>query len=168
MKKRCISLLLAMLLLLAGCGQDLGIIDGADGPTVMVTGETVPSDAELPVYGEYYYDLENVVLYLALYDELPDNYITKSEARQLGWQGGSVEDYLEGAAIGGDRFANWEGLLPEAPDRHYTECDIDTLGYGARGARRLVFSDDGLYFYTDDHYESCSEVIVTEDYEVIW
>ena len=98
MKKRCISLLLAMLLLLAGCGQDLGVIGGADGPTVVVTGETVPSDAELPVYGEYYYDLENVVLYLALYDELPDNYITKSEARQLGWQGGSVEDYLEGAA----------------------------------------------------------------------
>lgn len=165
MKRTCLSLLLAMLLLLAGCGQDLGVIGGADGPTVVITGET---DADLPEYGEYYYDLENVVLYLTLYDELPDNYITKSEARDLGWQGGSVEDYLPGAAIGGDRFGNREGLLPEAPGRSYTECDIDTLGYGSRGARRLVFSSDGLYFYSSDHYESFSEVTVTEDYEVIW
>ena len=125
------------------------------------------SNTALPVYGEYYYDLDNVVLYLELYDRLPDNYITKSEARKLGWEGGSVEDYLEGAAIGGDRFGNREGLLPEAEGRSYTECDIDTNGYGSRGARRLVFSNDGLYFYTSDHYESFSEVTVTEDYEVI-
>ena len=108
------------------------------------------------------------MLYLELYDELPDNYITKSEARKLGWEGGSVEDYRDGAAIGGDRFGNREGLLPEAPGRTYTECDIDTDGYGSRGARRLVFSSDGLYFYSSDHYEHFDEVTVTEDYEVIW
>lgn len=124
-------------------------------------------DSKLPVYGEYYYDLVNVVLYLEIYDELPDNYITKSEARALGWEGGSVEDYMEGAAIGGDTFGNREGLLPEAKGRRYTECDIDTNGYPSRGARRLVFSNDGLYYYTADHYESFSEVTVTEDYEVI-
>ena len=121
----------------------------------------------LPVYGEYYYDLVNVVLYLELYDELPDNYITKDEARELGWTGGSVEDYREGAAIGGDYFGNRERLLPTAPGRKYTECDIDTDGYGSRGSRRLVFSNDGLYFYTSDHYETFTEVTVTEDYEVI-
>lgn len=122
---------------------------------------------KLPVYGTYYYDLDNVVLYLELYDELPDNYITKAEARKLGWQGGSVEQYKEGAAIGGDSFGNREGLLPEASGRKYTECDIDTNGYHSRGAQRLIFSNDGLYFYTQDHYESFSEVTVTEDYEVI-
>ena len=121
---------------------------------------------KLPVYGGYYYDLSNVVLYLEAYGELPDNYITKSEARELGWEGGSVEKYREGAAIGGDSFGNREGLLPEAEGRRYTECDIDTNGYGSRGSRRLVFSNDGLYFYTSDHYEHFSEVIVTEDYEV--
>ena len=126
------------------------------------------NSGKLPVYGEYYYDLTNVVLYLVAYDELPDNFITKKEARKLGWQGGSVEDYLEGAAIGGDVFGNREGLLPEAKGRTYTECDIDTDGYSSRGARRLVFSDDGLYFYTLDHYETFSEVTVTDDYEVIW
>ena len=128
-----------------------------------------PDVAEnLPAYGSYYYDLENVVLYLEVYDELPPNYITKSEARKLGWEGGSVEKYKEGAAIGGDSFGNREGLLPEADGRSYTECDIDTDGYDSRGSRRLVFSNDGLYFYTSDHYETFSEVTVTEDYEVVW
>lgn len=122
----------------------------------------------LPIQGEYYYDLVNVVLYLEIYDELPPNYITKNEAQRLGWEGGSVEKYKEGAAIGGDSFGNREGLLPKADGRSYTECDIDTNGYSSRGSRRLVFSNDGLYFYTSDHYESFSEVTVTEDYEVIW
>ena len=119
------------------------------------------------VEGEYYYDVENVVLYIHTFGVLPDNYITKNEARELGWEGGSVEEFLEGAAIGGDNFGNREGLLPNDDGRKYTECDIDTLGYGSRGARRLVFSNDGLYFYTDDHYESFSEVIV-ENGEVIF
>ena len=126
------------------------------------------AEDKLPEYGEYYYDLVNVVLYLETYDELPDNYITKKEARDLGWEGGSVEKYLEGAAIGGDTFGNREGQLPEAKGRKYTECDIDTNGYNSRGSRRLVFSNDGLYFYTSDHYENFSEVTITEEYEVIW
>ena len=124
-------------------------------------------DDKLPTYGEYYYDLANVVLYIEVYDELPPNYITKADARELGWEGGSVENYKPGAAIGGDYFGNYEGLLPEADGRSYTECDIDTNGYSSRGSRRLVFSNDGLYFYTSDHYESFSEITVTEDYEVI-
>ena len=124
--------------------------------------------ANLPTYGSYYYDLTNVVLYLEVYGELPSNYITKNEARELGWEGGSVEKYREGAAIGGDSFGNREGLLPKADGRSYTECDIDTDGYDSRGSRRLVFSNDGLYFYTSDHYESFSEVIISEEYEVVW
>ena len=162
MKKRTIpALLLALLLLLTtACG-------GAEKSAPNAAAD-LSTDADLPTYGEYYYDLENVVLYLYVYDELPPNYITKDEARALGWEGGSVEDYLEGAAIGGDRFGNREGLLPEAAGRSYTECDIDTDGYGSRGARRLVFSSDGLYFYSSDHYESFDEVTVTDDYEVIW
>lgn len=123
---------------------------------------------DLPEYGKYYYDVKNVVLYLDAYGELPPNYITKNEARDLGWEGGSVEDYLEGAAIGGDRFGNYEGILPEADGRAYTECDIDTDGYPSRGSRRLVFSNDGLYFYTSDHYESFDEVTITADGEVVW
>lgn len=121
-----------------------------------------------PARDGYYYDVENVVLYLEEYGELPPNYITKKEAEALGWSGGSVEDYKEGAAIGGDRFGNYEELLPEADGRKYTECDIDTDGYPSRGSRRLVFSNDGLYFYTSDHYETFSEVTATKDGDVIW
>ena len=88
------------------------------------------------------------------YDHLPDNYITKSEARDLGWTGGSVERYAPGCAIGGDRFGNREGLLPSEDGRTYYECDIDTIGETSRGAKRIIFSNDGLIYYTEDHYES--------------
>ena len=102
----------------------------------------------------YYYSAEDVALYLYTYDKLPDNFITKSEARELGWEGGSVEKYLDGAAIGGDKFGNREGLLPKKKGRQYYECDIDTDGKSSRGAKRIVFSNDGLIYYTEDHYES--------------
>lgn len=115
----------------------------------------------------YYYDVDHVVLYLDTYGHLPENYITKDEARALGWEGGSVEVYQEGAAIGGDRFGNREGLLPEADGRTYTECDINTNGADSRGAERLIFSNDGLYFYTSDHYASFTELTV-DGGTVVW
>ena len=119
------------------------------------------TDPQEVAYGEYYYDVENVVLYLDTYGELPENYITKNEARDLGWNGGSVENYQDGAAIGGDRFGNREGLLP---DGSWVECDIDTEDENSRGAKRLVFNlEDGLYYFTDDHYESFVEVVVDEN-----
>ncbi len=97
---------------------------------------------------------EDVALYIYTYDCLPDNFITKKEAQKLGWEGGSLEPYAPGMCIGGSYFGNYEGLLPEADGRTYTECDIDTLGAKSRGAKRIVFSNDGLIYYTDDHYES--------------
>ena len=114
-------------------------------------------EASLPVPDEdgWYYDLENVTLYVMTYGKLPSNYITKRQAEDLGWSGGSVQRFKEGAAIGGGRFGNYEGLLP---DGKYTECDIDTDGASSRGAKRLVFSSDGHYYYTDDHYETFAEV----------
>ena len=96
----------------------------------------------------------DVSLYLNTYGHLPDNFITKSDARALGWSGGGLDDYADGKCIGGDRFGNNEDLLPEARGRQYYECDIDTLHRDSRGAKRIVFSDDGLIYYTDDHYES--------------
>ena len=80
--------------------------------------------------------------------------MSKSEAEKAGWSGGSVEKYIPGAAIGGSRFGNYEGLLPKAPGRTWTECDINTQGKSSRGAERIVFSNDGLIYYTADHYES--------------
>ena len=102
----------------------------------------------------WYYTMEEVSQYLIVFGELPENYITKSEAEALGWEGGSVERYLEGAAIGGDRFYNNEGDLPEEKGRLYYECDIDTNGASGRGPERIVYSNDGLIYYTPDHYET--------------
>ena len=115
------------------------------------------SDSETPTAPAedgHYYSAEAVALYLHTYGHLPENFITKTEARELGWDGGSVEPYAPGCAIGGDKFGNREELLPKASGRQYYECDIDTNGQDSRGAKRLVYSNDGLIYYTDDHYES--------------
>lgn len=101
---------------------------------------------------------EDVALYIHTYGKLPGNFITKKEAEKLGWTGGSLENYAPGKCIGGDRFGNYEELLPTKSGRQYTECDIDTLGKKSRGAKRIVFSNDGLIFYTDDHYESFTQL----------
>lgn len=101
-----------------------------------------------------YTSKDDVALYIHVYGHLPSNFITKKEAEKLGWSGGSLEPYAPGKCIGGDRFGNYEGLLPRKTGRSYTECDIDTLGQKSRGAKRIVFSNDGLIYYTDDHYAS--------------
>lgn len=107
----------------------------------------------LPENGTYT-SKDDVALYIHLYGHLPDNFISKKEAQDLGWPGGSLEPYAPGMCIGGSRFGNYEGLLPDAEGRRWTECDIDTLGAKSRGAKRIVFSNDGLVYYTADHYES--------------
>ena len=109
--------------------------------------------APLPEDGSYT-TKEDVALYIYTYGHLPGNFITKKEAQNLGWPGGDLEPYAPGKCIGGSRFGNYEGLLPDAEGRTWTECDIDTLGAGSRGAKRVVFSNDGLVYYTGDHYES--------------
>ena len=102
----------------------------------------------------WYYSAFDVSLYLYVHGHLPENFITKDEARELGWEGGSVEKFAPGYAIGGDKFGNREGLLPDEAGRQYYECDIDTNSTGNRGAKRIVYSNDGLIYYTEDHYES--------------
>jgi len=114
---------------------------------------TTVATAEIDEDGTYD-SAEDVALYLYTYGHLPSNYITKKEAKALGWSGGSVEDYAPGKCIGGDYFGNYEGLLPEEDGREYHECDIDTLGASSRGPKRIIYSNDGLIYYTEDHYES--------------
>ena len=115
--------------------------------------EQAETENALPEDGEYD-SRDEVALYIHLYGRLPSNYITKKEAEKLGWSGGGLDRYAPGKSIGGSRFGNYEGLLPEAPGRDYHECDIDTRGKSSRGAKRIVYSNDGLIYYTDDHYES--------------
>ena len=121
------------------------------------------SEEDVVVYGESYSDVLSVSAYIYEWEELPPNYITKSEAEKLGWQSskGNLWDVAYGMSIGGDRFGNREGLLPEGEE--YRECDIDYQG-GYRGEQRIVYSiDDYDIYYTDDHYESFEQVYSYED-----
>lgn len=117
----------------------------------VVSADEDSSKALIDEYG-IYDSKDEVALYIVTYDKLPSNYITKKEAKKLGWSGGSLESYAPGKCIGGDYFGNYEGNLPG--DTKYHECDIDTLGKKSRGAKRIVYSDDGYIYYTEDHYET--------------
>ncbi len=153
MKKRNLTALLS--LILAVVLGFAGLLQNSNPATPAVT--TPPDTSAVPdlldIEGSYT-SKEDVALYIHLYGKLPDNFITKAEARFHRWEGGSVEPFAPGKCIGGDRFGNYEGLLPDAPGRIWWECDIDTLGKPSRGAKRIVFSNDGLIYYTRDHYES--------------
>lgn len=102
-----------------------------------------------------YTDKDHVALYLHLYQKLPANYISKTRAKKAGWDAekGNLWDVCPGKSIGGGAFYNDDGLLPEKSGRTWKECDIDYAG-GYRGAKRICYSNDGLIFYTDDHYQS--------------
>ena len=171
MKKKKASLLLT--LVLAVLAAVFGVTNTADTPEatlpagsqveiVATTQSTAPENTEevteagsdlLDPDGSYT-TKEDVALYIYTYGCLPKNFITKDEARTLGWESGGLDEYAYGCCIGGDRFGNYEGLLPDAEGRTWTECDIDTMHASKRGAKRIVFSSDGLIYYTDDHYES--------------
>jgi hypothetical protein len=107
----------------------------------------------------YYTSPDDVTDYLHLYGKLPGNYLTKQEAKDLGWisTDGNLWDVTDQMSIGGDYFGNREGLLPNADGRSWQECDVNYKG-GYRGAERLVYSNDGLIYYTEDHYESFTKL----------
>ena len=154
-----LALVLAILTAFFGVsGDDITGLTQESTVSIQQTVADVPEEAILPEAESLldpdgsYTTKEDVALYIHTYGCLPRNFMTKKEAQALGWEGGGLDDFAPGMCIGGDRFGNYEGLLPE--DRDYTECDIDTLGASKRGAKRIVFSEDGLIYYTGDHYES--------------
>lgn len=147
--KRIVVVLVSLLLLLALAPAALGAVITVDL-------------AKYEVEEDGWYDtMEEVAVYLTLFEQLPENYLTKKEAQALGWESrkGNLWDVAYGCSIGGDRFGNYEGLLPDANGRKWTECDIDFDGR-YRGEERIVFSNDGLIYYTGDHYESFDEIEV--------
>ncbi len=89
--------------------------------------------------------------------KLPPKFVTKQEARSKGWKPGKdlwSVSALSGLSIGGDRFKNLEGRLP---DKKWREADLDYKGRH-RGGKRLLFSTDGQRFVTVDHYQTFVEV----------
>lgn len=158
MNKKIISLLLAFVFLvgLVGCTQvsepDIDLPD-------LVEGESQSKEIEeLDENGEYT-NPEDLALYIHTFDKLPSNFIRKKEAIDLGWDSnkGNLWEVTDKKSIGGDKFGNREGLLPKSDGRIYYECDVNYEG-GFRGAERIVYSSDGLIFYTNNHYESFEQL----------
>ena len=145
MLKKLTALLLLLILLLAAAFAQTD---------VLFDGECAMTDTAYVEWGYDYFAPDDVALYLHVFGSLPPNYLTKDEARALGWDSsaGNLDEVAPGMSIGGDRFGNYEGRLPDAPGRTWTECDVNYDG-GYRGPERIVFSNDGLIYYTADHYE---------------
>ena len=141
-------LAVVMLALLPACGQITTLPMGEEDPPVQENETLLAEDG-------IYSTPEEVAEYLHIYGHLPQNYLTKQEAKALGWDAsqGNLWEVAEGKSIGGDRFGNREGQLPEAEGRTWYECDVNYEG-GFRGAERLLYSNDGLIYYTNDHYQS--------------
>ncbi|MCR5671102.1 MAG: ribonuclease [Butyrivibrio sp.] len=137
----------------ASAGEITQETSATQSPEASDAGDPEAEDAAHLDEDGVYSSRDEVALYIHEYGKLPKNFMTKKEAKKLGWSGGALEEFAPGMCIGGDYFGNYEGLLPEEDGREYRECDIDTLGK-KRGAKRIIYSNDGYIYYTEDHYES--------------
>jgi len=156
-------LAVAVLLILALIkGKDLKQIFNAPFPDKISAEQTSePTKSPLAQVEEdgIYSTPDLVAAYIHTFNKLPSNFITKKEAEQLGWVSseGNLWDVTDEMSIGGDKFGNYEGLLPKADGRQWYECDVNYYG-GYRGSERIVYSNDGLIYYTHDHYESFTQL----------
>lgn len=154
MLKRLLLALLALLLIIAPALSEAALTNEVEADAYVATAGDLTVE-----YGLDYTDPYEVALYLHAFIELPFNYITKDEAMDLGWSSsrGNLWDVSDKCSIGGDRFGNREGKLPKEKGRQYYECDVNYTG-GYRQGERLVFSNDGLIYYTDDHYNTFTQL----------
>lgn len=151
-----LALILALLLILAGCVAQPP--SGSQEPEEPSDQAGQAEESSIDENGSYT-DPYQVAEYIHTYKKLPPNFISKKEASSLGWDSdkGNLWEVTDKMSIGGDKFGNREGLLPKAEGRQYYECDVNYQG-GYRGAERIVYSNDGLIFYTDDHYNSFTQL----------
>ena len=141
--KKILALLLTLVL-------SLGMFTACAPTDSASSGDSQPAIAE----DGSYTSKDEVALYIHTYGQLPENYITKDEAYDLGWKSeGTLDEVAPGMSIGGDYYGNYEGVLPDEPGREYHECDIDYES-GNRNGKRIVYSNDGNIYYTEDHYNS--------------
>ena len=149
--KKIIKYLLILLLIGIGLFAFIKLNDHSNEPIII---DDPVVEVKIDENG-HYTSKEDVALYIHTYNKLPENYIDKKSAKDMGWVAskGNLLKVCEGCSIGGDKFTNREGNLPKKQGRQYYECDIDYEG-GTRNAKRIVFSNDGLIYYTDDHYKT--------------
>ncbi|WP_052020218.1 ribonuclease domain-containing protein [Paenibacillus pini] len=152
------SLLAAMIVMLAIMLTGCGTLDVGPSSTKNPFSSTSISEGQKRPQPPLI-SFKDVSDYIRKHQKLPDNFITKKEAEQLGWVAaqGNLNTVAPGKSIGGDRFGNREGLLPKAKNRIWYEADIN-YKKGSRGADRILYSNDGLIYKTTDHYKSFTDI----------
>ena len=169
-------ILMALLLFLLGQQGILPLGDTADAPDALPTATIAAALTDSPTSAPTATPVrtekptttpkqtaitapQDIADYIFAHGTLPDNFLTKNEARQLGWDSSKnyVSDVAPGYSIGGDKFGNYEGLLPDASGRKWYEADANYTA-GPRGAERILYSSDGLVYYTNDHYQTFTEM----------
>ena len=143
-------LVAALALGMAACSSSASQTGGGSSSDVSASG--VAEDGT-------YTSKDEVALYIHTYGHLPSNFISKTKAKKAGWVSseGNLDEVCPGKSIGGSTFYNDDGLLPDADGRSWKECDINYTG-GFRGSERIVFSNDGLIYYTNDHYQTFEQL----------
>ena len=173
-RSRLLSLLLALVLLALVYNYVLAPAESGQPAAPQLVQSAVEADpAEAPASPQEatqaealdedgsYTTAEDVCAYLLQYGRLPANFITKKQAQALGWEGGSLEKIAPGKCIGGDYFGNYEGKLPKVKGRKYYECDC-WYTEGKRSQYRIIYSNDGHVWYTEDHYNTFTEMSPSE------
>ena len=142
------AILMALLLLILGQQGILPLGDTADPPDALPTATIAAALTDSPTSAPTQAPQQTAITapqdiadYIFAHGTLPDNFLTKNEARQLGW----------------DSSQNYEGLLPDASGRKWYEADANYTD-GPRGAERILYSSDGLVYYTNDHYQTFTEM----------
>jgi hypothetical protein len=143
-----LALRCAVLVLLVWAGPSLAQFAGSDPQALAAFAERIGLH-DVPGFAETVQALRDT-------GQLPARYVTKDAARMHGWHGGGLCTVWPGHVIGGDRFNNFGGQLPDGR-RVYREADLDADCRG-RGPKRLIFSNDGLIFATVDHYNTFTQV----------
>lgn len=170
------AILMALLLFILGQQGILPLGDTADAPDALPTATiaaaltdsptsaptATPVRTEKPTAAPKQTAItapQDIADYIFAHGTLPDNFLTKNEARQRGWDSSKnyVSDVAPGYSIGGDKFGNYEGLLPDASGRKWYEADANYTA-GPRGAERILYSSDWLVYYTNDHYQTFTEM----------
>ena len=97
--------------------------------------------------------------YLRNYGKLPNCYITKENAQELGYKSylGNLSKVAPGRMLFKGIYQNRNRHLPTTPTRTWYEADINYKS-GFRGTARILFSNDGLIFVTYDHYCTFIEI----------
>lgn len=152
------KILLPICLLLAILAGRVEVPGSTQSVTVEQTTKAEQTSTAIDEKGSYT-NKADVALYLDTFGRLPENFITKKQAEKAGWNSkeGNLWEVAPGKSIGGSHFGNYEEQLPEKEGRKYYECDINYDG-SYRSGERIIYSNDGLIYYTGDHYKTFEQL----------